>query len=130
MPQIARYMTHQPWTISPRGTLRDAHALMREHDIRHLPVVDDGKLVGIVSERDLGMLESLGVRRGAPVREAMSEPVYAVGAAEAIDVVARTMSEHKYGSAVVMTRDGAVEGIFTMIDACRALAELLERAVA
>ena len=53
MPTVSRYMTRQPWTISSQSSLSDAHAVMREHAIRHLPVIDDGKLVGIVSDRDL-----------------------------------------------------------------------------
>ena len=128
MPTVGRYMTRQPWTIESRNSLADAHVLMREHRIRHLPVVDDGELVGIVSDRDLQLLESVGALRNARIRDAMSEPVFSVTAQEPIDAVARTMSEHKYGSVVVIKKGEAVEGIFTTVDACRALAEILERA--
>jgi acetoin utilization protein AcuB len=130
MPTIDRYMTRQPWTIASRGSLRDAHALMRDHAIRHLPVVDDGKLVGLVSDGDLRLVESLGGARTMRIRDAMSEPVFTVAASDPIDEVARTLGEHKYGCAVVVTSLGTVAGIFTMVDACRALAELLQRAVA
>src|SRR4051794_420478 len=59
MPPISRYMTRQPWTIEPSATLTAAHLLMRRHAIRHLPVVDAGVLVGIVTERDLHLIETL-----------------------------------------------------------------------
>jgi len=130
MPSVSRYMTRQPWTIPSRSSLADAHAVMRAHEIRHLPVVDDGKLVGIVTDRDLRLFESLGGLRSGRVRDAMTEPVFSVKPEEGIDEVVRTMSERKYGSAVVMTNAGAVEGIFTAVDACRALAEILVRVTA
>jgi acetoin utilization protein AcuB len=130
MPTVSRYMTRQPWTIESHNSLASAHAIMREHAVRHLPVVDDGKLVGIVSDRDLRLAESVGGLGRARIRDAMSEPVFSVSAENGIDEVARTMSEHKYGSALVVTTNGAVVGIFTMVDACRALAEILERVTA
>ena len=129
MPTVERYMTIQPLTIESRTSIGSAHLIMREHAIRHLPVVDDGKLVGIVSDRDLRLLESVGGLRSARVRDAMSEPVFSVATDTPIDEIARTMSDHKYGSAVVVTNSGVVKGIFTMVDACRALAAVLERAV-
>jgi len=130
MPTVSRYMTRQPWTIESHKSLAAAHAIMGEHAVRHLPVVDDGKLVGIVSDRDLRLAESVGGLGRARIRDAMSEPVFSVSAESGIDEVARTMSEHKYGSALVVTTHGAVVGIFTMVDACRALAEILERVTA
>jgi len=130
MPAVARYMTRQPWTIPSRSSLLDARALMRDHGIRHLPVVDDGQLVGIVSDRDLHAYQSPGDLCSARVRDAMSEPAFSVTASTSIDDVARTMSERKLGSVIVVTNDGIVEGIFTMVDACRALAEILERVTA
>ena len=46
-------MTPDPVTITPHDTIADAFALLRENKIRRLPVVDKGKLVGIMTERDL-----------------------------------------------------------------------------
>lgn len=128
MPTVARYMTRQPWTIQARSSLADAHELMRVHGIRHLPVVEDGQLVGLVSDRDLRVYESVGGARSEPVRDAMSEPVFSVAATDTVDDVARRMGERRYGSAVVVAQTGAVEGIFTATDACSALVEVLDRA--
>jgi acetoin utilization protein AcuB len=131
MPSIDRYMTRQPWTTSSQATLAEAHELMRARQIRHLPVVDDGALVGLVSERDLHLLRAIASvsLHETRVHEAMTEPVYAVAPGAALDEVVATMSEHKYGSAVILHADGTVAGIFTTVDACRALSELLPRAV-
>ncbi|HET9627668.1 MAG TPA: CBS domain-containing protein [Kofleriaceae bacterium] len=132
MPSIDRYMTRQPWTTSAQSSLADAHELMHAHQIRHLPVLDAGALVGVMSERDIHLLRSIaGVSlHETRVREAMSEPVYVVAPSAALDQVVATMSEHKYGSAVVVDAHGAVAGIFTTVDACSALSELLQRATA
>ena len=56
---VYSYMTPSPLTIGRDQTLATAHDLMRKHDIRHLPVLDGGVLVGIVTDRDLHLVESL-----------------------------------------------------------------------
>lgn len=129
MPSISRYMTHQPWTIRKDAKMAQAHELMREHRIRHLPVVEAGKLVGLVSERDLHLIETLpgGDPDEISVEDAMTEPVYIVGAEDPVDDIVEHMAEHKYGSAVIVDRHGAVEGIFTTIDALQAFSDVLRR---
>lgn len=62
---VRRWMSKNVQTISPDQMLIDAVELMRTHRIRHLPVVDDGKLVGIVSDRD--------VRHALPMRSPAAE---------------------------------------------------------
>ncbi|HEY6106961.1 MAG TPA: CBS domain-containing protein, partial [Anaeromyxobacteraceae bacterium] len=56
---VQKHMTLSPQVISSRYTLAQAHQVMRERNIRHLPVVDDGRLVGVISQRDLYLLETL-----------------------------------------------------------------------
>lgn len=129
MPTVGRYMTRQPWTTPSSLSLTKAGLQMREHHVRHLPVVDGTKLVGLLSDRDLGTFEAHGGWQIFRVRDAMSEPVYAVRSDASLSEVARVMSEQKLGSAVVVSSTGTVEGIFTATDACRALAEILDRAV-
>jgi acetoin utilization protein AcuB len=120
-------MTPQVWTIDRKMTVRDAHRLMQEHGIRHLPVVDDGELVGIVSERDLHVIEALADALVAvPVERIMREHPFVVTSDTALDEVALIMANGKYGSAIILGRDG-VEGIFTTVDACRALSDVLIR---
>lgn len=131
MPPISRYMTRQLWTIRRDAKLSQADELMREHKIRHLPVLEAGKLVGIVSERDVFLFDRLADRdTETTVEDAMTVDVYAAGADDPVDTVVETMAEHKYGSAVVLNRRGAVEGIFTTVDGMQVLAEVLRRATA
>jgi acetoin utilization protein AcuB len=107
-------------------SLAKAHEMMRNHQIRHLPVLHGGKLVGIVSQRDLHLMETFGAidQERVTVEEAMTSEVYVVEPTTHLAEVARTMAEHRFGSCVVMLA-GKVVGVFTMVDAARALSEVL-----
>jgi acetoin utilization protein AcuB len=123
---IERFMTRAPFTIGFHQTLAAAHRLMGEHGIRHLPVLESGKLVGMVSQRDLHLIETLrGVDPAeVEVNEAMSPVPYTVSPRSSLSRVASEMAAHKYGSAVVLEKDRVV-GVFTTVDALRALFTLL-----
>ncbi len=125
---VHEYMSVAPVVVASDRTLAEAHRLMRERSIRHLPVVDHGRLVGIVSQRDLYLLETLrGIDPGTDVvAEAMSREPYAVPPDAPIEEVAAAMASSKFGCAVVVDR-GAVIGLFTTVDALRALATVVRR---
>lgn len=123
---ISDLMTPSPHTIGSKQTVGHAAEVMREHGIRHLPVLEGGKLLGVVSDRDVKIIESFADVDAAavPIAEAVPQEAYAVEPSTSVAEVAAHMAEHKYGSAVVM--DGRkVVGIFTTVDACRALAEAI-----
>jgi acetoin utilization protein AcuB len=126
VPAVQKYMTTSPHSIGIEQTLAHAHSVMKKFDIRHLPVLTGGKLVGIVSDRDLQFVETL--RDVDPstmqVEQAMSTEVYSVSPDAPLDEVVGEMGLKKYGSAVVMDNDKVV-GMFTTTDVCRAFAELL-----
>ncbi len=83
-------------------------------------------MLGVVTERDIRLVESFDNIDAAKttVGEAMTEAPYAVAPETPLDEVVSTMAEHKYGSAVVV-QNGKVVGVFTTVDACRALSDLL-----
>jgi acetoin utilization protein AcuB len=124
--RVRDYMTRAPRTIRPRQTLAEAHRLMRRNQIRHLPVLDRGKLVGIVSQRDLALIESLpDVDPGeVPVEDAMIGEVYVVAPGAPLGDVAGEMARRKLGAAVVAVGSRVV-GVFTATDACRALSRVM-----
>jgi acetoin utilization protein AcuB len=124
---INQFMTPDPHCIGRHQMLSSAHELMRKHRVRHLPVLDGGRLVGILSQRDLFFVETLrDVDPGKVcVEEAMSSNVYAVSPDRALGEVAAKMVETKYGCAVV-TREQSVVGIFTTNDALRVIVGLVE----
>jgi acetoin utilization protein AcuB len=126
IPTIQKFMSTQPHSIGQEQTMAMAHVVMREHRIRHLPVLTGGKLAGVLSDRDLSLLETLSDvdPKKVLVEEAMTANAYAVEPDTALDEVVATMAEHKYGCAIVMQNNKLV-GIFTTVDACRAFAEML-----
>ncbi len=122
LPRVADYMSRSVVTIAPSATLQQAHGVMRSQRIRHLPVMDQGRLVGMVTVHDLHLMETLsGVREEeATVEEAMTPQPFTVKSDALLSDVVAIMIRRKIGSAVVMT-DGMVVGLFTTIDALRAL---------
>jgi acetoin utilization protein AcuB len=128
IPTIKTVMTPFPYSIEPKASAREAQELMAEHGIHHLPVTEDGALVGMISRGDINLLlgkePTKGKGKGLKVREAMVEDTYTVDLSERLDSVLHRMAEHHLRS-VVVTRKGKLVGIFTQIDACAAFAEFL-----
>jgi acetoin utilization protein AcuB len=123
---IADRMTRTPQLIGIEQPLRTAHDLMRANGIRHLPVLHGGKLVGIVSLRDLHLVETFRDVNTEEVRveEAMTQDVYAVEPKTPLKEVVSEMAERKLGSAVVVEGTKVV-GVFTTTDALDTLAGVL-----
>lgn len=123
---ISSFMTKSPYTIGVNATLAEARERMNQHGVRHLPVLDGGTLVGLLSQRDIQLLETFKDvdAKEVKVEEAMSQEVLSVSPETSLAEVARKMAERKCGSAVV-ERKGDVLGIFTTIDALSALNSLL-----
>jgi acetoin utilization protein AcuB len=127
-PQVIAFMTPFPYSIDVDAPLKDAHKLMREHHFRHLPVTRGDAIVGVLTDRDIKLV--LGPDFAYPdeeqltVRDAYVERPCVVPASTPVATVARTMAENHIGSAIVTKNDKLV-GIFTVTDACRALAEVL-----
>jgi acetoin utilization protein AcuB len=123
--RIEQYMSREPATIGKDEPLVAAHRLMQTNRIRHLPVIHQGRIVGVVSERDLYLLETLKNvdPRKEPVEEAMTAFPFTVPPDARLADVARQMWKHRYGSALVV-EDGNLIGIFTRADALRALTEI------
>jgi len=124
---IGENMTATPATIAPGQPLAAAHELMRSRGIRHLPVMHGGRLVGLVTARDLALVETLRDvdPRTVTVEDAMSQDVFSAPPDAPLRGIVAEMAERKLGCAVVIERD-AVVGIFTLSDACRTLALLLD----
>lgn len=129
-PAIRRYMTPTPHCIGHDQPLALAQERMRTFGVRHLPVLDGGKLAGLLSQRDALFIETLRDVDPAqvPVEEAMSTDVYVVSPDAAVAEVASEMIARKCGCAVV-TEGTHIVGIFTTIDALRALIDAEQRSL-
>lgn len=130
VPDVRSVMTPAPRAVDSLEDSLTALALMEQHGVRHLPVVDKGELFGIVSERDLrGVRAALSGARGEvgpPVRAVCSRAPYVVSPDDPLDEVATEMANRRLGTALVSEGPRLV-GIVSTVDLCRALAKLVGR---
>lgn len=125
--RISEFMTSFPISIDAEATLQDADVIMEVNGFRHLPVLREGKVIGIVSERDLKFALGLsGISlRANRVGEIVRSELYTVSPDTPLTEVARAMAARRIGSAVVL-EDDEVIGIFTTTDALSVLSTLSE----
>ncbi len=124
IPSMRSVMTPFPYFVEAGDSLLVARALMVRHEVRHLPVKDGGKLVGVLTDRDLK--RALDPDLGLPpkdelfVRDVFMPDAYAVDTSTPLDCVLEEMANRHMGS-VLVTSHGRLAGIFTTTDACRIL---------
>jgi acetoin utilization protein AcuB len=127
-------MTGNPITITPDTPILQALEIMTRRKVRHLPVVQDSKLVGLVTERGLlqvspspattlSMHELNYVLAKVTVREALVKDPISAPPEMPLEEAAKIMREHKIGSLLVVDR-GKLVGIVTQTDMIEALAKL------
>lgn len=126
MPMIEKYMTAMPHTINPSMPIKTAIELMRENHFRHLPVQSAGKLVGVLTDRDIKLAGCFQDQEKLTVDDIMTPSPYTITPQASLDEVVFEMAEHKYGCAVVQQENGKVVGIFTATDGLRVLGEILK----
>jgi acetoin utilization protein AcuB len=129
---VDEVMSSDPFVVSVTDTVGSAIKKLIEADVRHLPVVSEGELVGMVSDRDLrsftpvAMLEltqprELQARLAQPVSKVMTTDVISVNPETELAEVVDLMIEHKIGAVPVVEADSAkLVGIVSYIDALRA----------
>lgn len=105
-------MVTEPVTVSPELPLYEARRLMREHDISGLPVVVEGRAVGILTNRDLRFERNLERR----VREVMSEKLVTVPPNTGLEQAKDLLQEHKIEKLLVVDDEGRLRGLITIKD--------------
>ena len=127
IPTVQKYMTVMPHTIGADQSLSKAEKMMAELRVRHLPVLDGGKLVGILTDRDVRLVESF--RDVDPekvsVQEAFTPDPFVTSPDAPLNQVCSEMASHKFGCALVVDNHKLV-GIFTWVDALKAMDHLME----
>lgn len=124
--RIKDHMTVQTHTVGARVTIKEAEALLEKHNVRHLPVLHGGKLVGILSDRDVVASRRFDTDDPdeLPVEEACTQEVYVATPETPLKECVSHMAKMHLGCTVI-AEDGRVLGIFTTTDACRILADRL-----
>lgn len=126
--QVSDAMTAGPITVAPSDTLERADTLMKLGRMRHLPVEHHGKLVGLITQRD--MLKVLGASPGAlstvmRAADVMVTNVLTATAAQPLRKAARVMFDQKIGCLPVIDDERRVVGILTETDFIRFAAEVV-----
>lgn len=123
---VEEFTTPDPISIEDSMSFAELLKLMTSQDIRHLPVMADGELAGIISDRDVRLFAGMpeADRAGLTAADIMSEDLISVDASTPLDQVAQLMSAKKISSLIV-EEDGEFLGIFTATDALNALIEIL-----
>lgn len=128
LPRIKACMTPFPYSIEDNASLEEAAAQMQAHNIRHLPVLEDGQLAGIVRYHDIHIFkQGLSVERDQSkltVDDVCVSGVYAVDLNESLDNVLVHMAQHHIDCTLV-TKKGKLVGLFTVTDACSTFAKYL-----
>jgi acetoin utilization protein AcuB len=116
-------MTPFPYSVQRTTPVAEAQRLMQQHQVRHLPVTEDHRVVAVVSERDLQVAATDDPAQTTVDAFCVHDP-YLVDLNTPLDEVLLGMAERHIGSAIV-TRHGQLAGMFTSVDACRCFGEFL-----
>jgi CBS domain-containing protein len=132
---LARKKVSSVWSIGPNATVIDAIRLMDEKNVGALPVVDNGKLVGIVSERDYTRKIILKGRssKDTPVSDIMIKQVLTVNPSTSITECIRTMTDRRVRHLPVLDGSNLIgilsigDVVNSLISAQKAMIDNLER---
>lgn len=115
--RCSEIMTKNVRTATPGMTLRDAAAMMREGDMGSVPVVDDGKLVGIITDRDIVVRAIAdGKNAATEVGEVMTKNLFTVGSDDFVFEAVRLMGDKQVRRIPVVGPSGELAGIISMAD--------------
>lgn len=109
---------------APETSVVDLYQLMQKHRIHHIPVVSDGKAIGIVSDRDVKFVSySDGVTQMTAADIMTPEP-YTVSETTQLEEVILTMANKEFNSVLINNGEGKITGIFTSKDALKLLSKM------
>ena len=129
MLRVRDFMTRDVYTLGPGASAAEAWALCEGHGIRHVPIVEEGRLVGMVSDRDLrDVSPPRGDRAGQTlqwvrIEEMMTRDLFTIDPLATIEQAAREIHDRRIGCLPVVA-DGELAGIVTSSDMMRTLIEL------
>jgi acetoin utilization protein AcuB len=122
---ISKYTTLSPKSVSEDTSYGEIVDLIENNKIRHLPVVDGKKIVGIISERNLKLPSQLKDKVTVKAADIMTPDPYFAQLETSLEEVVSTMAENRYGSAIIGNSEGELLGIFTTTDALKALVDAI-----
>lgn len=135
--RVGDYMTKEPFTVGEDANMKEAVELLRQHHIRHLPVVQGPKLIGIVTDRDVrkaspSLLSGVDIGKyeevlaSTPISRIMTREPFTITADTELRQAVQLMVDKKVGAVPVVNGEELV-GIFTEIDALKVLMSVLSQ---
>jgi len=129
MPSVGSVMTAFPYHVGPDDRVEKVERLMQEHAVRHVPVLEGDRVMGLISERDLHRIVNPALpkvdRERIRVRAVLLSDPYVVDISTPLGDVVSEMAERRIGSAIVLRHD-KLAGVLSVTDVCRLLSELLD----
>ena len=116
--QLGLLMTPDPVTIGPEATIAEAARLMVKYDIRRLPVIEDGRLVGLLSVSDL-ILAIAQMKCTVPIRDIYTSQTFAIWEETPLTVVGRVMEISGFDAIPILDADTTLRGIISERDLIR-----------
>lgn len=133
--KISRYMSPKVITVHPEDGIRKTFFLMREQRIRHVPVVDGKRLVGILSDRDLRRPEWVdedleivhvyNLEDDLSVKDLMTTDVKVVYTFDSIKKANRYLIDHRFGALPVLNKEEELVGMLSALDVLRAFEDYM-----
>jgi CBS domain-containing protein len=122
MATVRDAMTENPRTLTPDSTIVEAARAMRDEDAGIMPVVDNDRLAGVITDRDIAVRVVAEGRdpNSTSARDAMSDRVVTVDPAQDLDEAMRLMGEHQVRRLPVCEEDGRLVGMLAQADVARA----------
>ena len=129
--RLGEVMTVQPHSVDPQQKVSDAKQMMVKHAIKHLPVVKNTSVVGILTDRDIKLRQAVSQKEDfhstALVEDVCVTDPYTMRSNAPLTDALRGMVEKRIGSTIVVDEDHGLLGIFTSMDACRVLLGVLQQ---
>ncbi len=123
--KVGEWMERKLITIDRETTIQEAISLMKKHSIRHLPVTEEGRLVGLVTEGDMRQVFVASLIEELGIDDVMIKDPITVKADTEIDDAARAIHYNKIGGLPVVDEDNRLLGIITVADIMAAFIELM-----
>jgi len=133
--KVSKYMSPKVITVVSSMGIREAFFLMREKEIRHLPVVDEGQLVGIVSDRGLrrpdwvdeapDISHIYDLNDDLYVGDIMIKNIFCLHTYDTLSKAVKLLLDQKIGAAPVLDKDEGLVGMLSAVDLLQALGDVL-----
>jgi CBS domain-containing protein len=109
-------MTPDPATVAPGAGIKEAAQLMKREDVGALPVVENGRLTAMITDRDIAIRAVAEDRLDATVGDIASTDVVSIDPQQSVEEAARLMAEHQIRRLPVCEEDGRLVGIVAQAD--------------